>query len=74
MLILLTFLNLPSTFILLSFSPSIEIELANSQLIFWFYVCSQYFPFRAVEISRQPVEAFVEPILEKLKPNINNKL
>jgi hypothetical protein len=53
---------------------AIENELTNSQLIFWFYVSSQYFPFRAVQMSQLPVEAFVEPILEKLKPNINNKL
>jgi hypothetical protein len=51
----------------------IENELANSHLIFWFYVCSQYFPFSALELSKQPVHHFVDHILEKLKPE-NNKL
>lgn len=52
----------------------VENELNQSSLIFWFYVCSQYFPFRALEIAKQPAHSFAEPILEKLKPNHNNKL
>jgi hypothetical protein len=55
----------------LSLTPLLflENELSQAPLIFWFYVCSQYFPFRALELAQKPLEEFVGPILEKLKPN-----
>lgn len=52
----------------------VGVELQNSPTIYWFYICSQYFPFRVLDVAKMPVEDFVEPILEKLKPNKNNKL
>ena len=52
-------------YILTMMSIFIENELANSHLIFWFYVCSQYFPFASIELSIQPVDDLVDHILEK---------